>query len=240
MAFREVDLDYVPDPMVLRAAELFIGGRQYCRQTQRLDDEKVWPIIQKNIDGILAFFHVLMTRERIPLIDYEYTFPSDFLRSLMGEIALQVHPSRSVYERIKAEGLQKLGTFDASRLPKKLINNLGNELLAVGYSWVPELELDKLAVDPTDKEVASFILSGLIFGGYAQASGSDHLLQNQRAAMFVALSGTNAPSMTRGIKKERQLFAALNKLNSGSSKRRHRRPSYITSCRKGLITHTDC
>jgi hypothetical protein len=207
-----VDLDYVPDPMVLRAAELFVGGRQYCRQTQQLDDEKVWPIIQKNIDGILAFFHVLMTRERIPLIDYEYTFPSDFLRSLMGEITLEVHPSRSVYETIKADGLQKLRTFDATRLPKKLVDNLGNELLAVGYSWVPEL--DGLSVDPTDQEVASFILGGLIFGGYAQASGSDHLLQNQRAAMFVALSGTNGPSMTRGIKKERELFAALNKLTN--------------------------
>jgi hypothetical protein len=84
--FQEADLDYVPDPMVLRAAELFIGGRQYCRQIQKLDDSKVWPVIEKNIDGILAFFHVLMTRDRIPLIDYEYTFPTDFFRSLIGNI----------------------------------------------------------------------------------------------------------------------------------------------------------
>jgi hypothetical protein len=150
IAFRAADLDYVPDPMVLRAAELFIGGRQYCRQVQKLDDEKVWPIIEKNIDGILAFFHVLMTRERVPLIDYESTFPSDFLRSLVGEITLEVHPDRAVYERLKTEGLQKLQSFDASRSSKKLVNNLRNELLAVGYSWVPEL--DGLTVDPTEKE----------------------------------------------------------------------------------------
>jgi hypothetical protein len=42
--------------------------------------------LKKNIDGILAFFHVLMTRDRIPLIDYEYTFPKDFFRSLIGNI----------------------------------------------------------------------------------------------------------------------------------------------------------
>ena len=45
---------------------------------------------------------------------------------------------------------------------------------------------------------------------YADASGSDHLLQNKRARMFVALAGVDA-APTRGIARERRLFAALNR-----------------------------
>src|SRR5690349_5895138 len=90
--FDAAGVDYVPDPMVLRAAELFIGGRQYCIKEQKLDDQKAWPVIESNIDGILAFFHALMTRERIPLIDYEYTFPSMLFTQRFGELAELIHP----------------------------------------------------------------------------------------------------------------------------------------------------
>ena len=55
--FGAAKIDYIPDPMVLRAAELFIGGKQYCTKEQNLDAEKAWPVIENNIDGILAFFH---------------------------------------------------------------------------------------------------------------------------------------------------------------------------------------
>lgn len=207
--FETAGLDYVPDPMVLRAAEMFIGGRQYCRHQLQLDDEKAWPVIERNIDGILAFFHVLMTRERIPLIDYESTFPSDFFKSLIGGIALDVHPAYDVYQNFRAQGLERLATFDATKLPRGLASGLGQELFAFGYNWSPELTgltLKKKA----DKDAASFILGGLIFGAYADASGSDHLLQNKRARMFVALAGGEAEP-TRGISRERRLFAALNR-----------------------------
>ena len=207
--FEEAGLDYVPDPMVLRAAELFIGGRQYCRHQQKLDDEKVWPVIERNIDGILAFFHVLMTRERIPLIDYDSTFPSDFFKSLIGGIALEVHPNYGVYQNFRSQGMEKLGTFDATKLPRGLAAGLGEELFAVGYNWSPDLAGLRLK-KKADKEAASFILGGLIFGAYADASGSDHLLQNKRARMFVALAGAEADP-TRGISRERRLFAALNR-----------------------------
>jgi hypothetical protein len=206
--FEAADLDYVPDPMVLRAAELFIGGRQHCRQNQQLDDEKAWPIIERNIDGILAFFHVLMTRERVPLIDYDMTFPADVFRSLIGEIALDVHPDHGLYQRFKAEGLEKLASFDAGKLPEGLAANLGQELATIGYGWAPDVSGLGLKTK-AEEDAAGFILGGLIFGAYADASGSDHLLQNKRAQMFVALVGA-APAPTPGVARERRLFAALN------------------------------
>jgi hypothetical protein len=207
--FVAADLDYVPDPMVLRAAELFIGGRQYCRQNQQLDDEKAWPIIERNIDGILAFFHVLMTRERVPLIDYELTFPRDVFRSLIGGIALDVHPDRGLYEQFKADGMKKFASFDAAKLPEGLAASLGQELATVGYSWSPDVTGLGLKTK-AEEDAAGFILGGLIFGAYADASGSDHLLQNKRARMFVALAGAQ-PAPTPGLARERRLFEALNR-----------------------------
>ena len=83
--FQDAKVDYVPDPMVLRAADLFIGGREFVREIWPNSDngldngaevtkDRVWATIEKNIDGLIAFFHLLMTRERIPLIDYDSTF----------------------------------------------------------------------------------------------------------------------------------------------------------------------
>jgi hypothetical protein len=124
-----------------------------------------------------------------------------------------VHPDKSVYESIKKSGLKKIRSFDASRLPRGMVTGLGNDLMAVGYSWVPELDGMKFN-KTSDKDAARFILGGLIFGGYAQASRTDHMLQTKRARMFVALSASESKVMTRGIKRERQLFAGLNRLTN--------------------------
>src|SRR5258708_7159351 len=99
--FEDANIDWVPDPMVLRAAELFSAGQELCVKNLKLDAELTWKAIEKNIDGTLAFFHALMTRDRIPFIDYEATYESFFLYKKLGPIALEVHPGRDVYDRIK-------------------------------------------------------------------------------------------------------------------------------------------
>jgi hypothetical protein len=209
--FEDAELDWIPDPMVLRAAELFSAGQEYCVKELKLDAEVIWRAIEKNIDGILAFFHALMTRDRIPFIDYEATYQPFSLSRELGPIGLQVRSSRAVYNRIKAEALVKLDGFDASKLPAGTAVSLGDELLAVGYGWAPSL--DGLEIKKYDIKIARFVLGGLIFGGYALAGRADHLLQNTRAKMFVTLAAKH-PLETRGIKKERELFAALNRLTN--------------------------
>jgi hypothetical protein len=169
----------------------------------KLDTSQTWPALEKNIDSILAFFHALMTRDRIPFIDYEATYESFFLKSNVGLIGLNVHPALDVYHSIKQEALKKLEGFDASRLPMGTAAALGNELMAVGYGWAPDI--DDLQLEKTEKQVAGFILGGLIFGGYAQASKADHLLQHTRAKMFVALAARKRMDETRGIEKEKEL-----------------------------------
>jgi hypothetical protein len=62
-AFATAGLDVIPDPMVTRVADLFIGGKSFSKQAG-LDPSKVWEAIQRNIDGLIAFFHLLMTLGR--------------------------------------------------------------------------------------------------------------------------------------------------------------------------------
>jgi hypothetical protein len=209
--FQEAQLDWIPDPMVLRAAELFCAGQRRCVHDMKLDASQTWCAIKKNIDGILAFFHSLMTRDRIPFIDYDMTYQSLFLKPNLGSIGLDVHPAPGVYRSIKEEALTKLKSFDAAKLPRGTAAALNNELMAVGYGWEPSIV--GLNLKEKEKQLASFILGGLIFGGYAQASRTDHLLQNSRAKMFVALAAPTRIPEARGIKKEKELFAALSRLS---------------------------
>ena len=64
--FQEAELDWVPDPMVLRAAELFSAGQKICEECLKLEGSRVLPTIEQNIDGILAFFHALLIRAGLP------------------------------------------------------------------------------------------------------------------------------------------------------------------------------
>jgi hypothetical protein len=80
----------VPDPMVMRIADLFIDGRSFA-QKSGLDQAKVWSTISNNVDSLYTFFHLLMTRERVPLIDYDYTFNTTNFTALR-EVAVEVHP----------------------------------------------------------------------------------------------------------------------------------------------------
>src|SRR3954451_22853064 len=68
--------DCVPDAMIIRAAELFLNGRHACR-LQRLDEDAVWEALDRNVDGILTFFDLLLTRDAVPLVNYHDTFQPD-------------------------------------------------------------------------------------------------------------------------------------------------------------------
>src|SRR5271165_5243242 len=111
--FAVAGLDVIPDPMVTRIADLFIGGRSFTSKAN-LDPDKVWSAIQHNLDGLIAFFHLLMTRDRIPLIDYEFTFDTNNFGAL-GDIAIALHPTS--YHNLKEQAKQKLAGLDIANIP---------------------------------------------------------------------------------------------------------------------------
>ncbi len=175
--FQDAMVDYVPDPMVLRAADLFIGGKDFVKKIYPDSDngirngaevtkEKVWATIDKNIDGLIAFFHLLMTRDRIPLIDYDSTFNDQNFRTL-GDIAVPLHPPFDVYQRFKKDAQNRIKDIDLRKLPRSMIDDIAGELVSSGYGWLPEAGLDEL--DATQRTAAGFLMGGLIFGSYAAA-----------------------------------------------------------------------
>src|SRR5262245_51195160 len=133
--FARARLDVIPDPMVMRIADLFIGGPNFAAKAN-LDKGKVWKAIEQNVDGLITFFHLLMTRERIPLIDYQYTFDTTNFDAL-GEIAAALHPP--IYHDRKEQAKAKLATLNIGRIPvakrKTLAAIRADEIAAVGYDW---------------------------------------------------------------------------------------------------------
>jgi hypothetical protein len=204
--FKAKDLDVIPDPMVMRVADLFIGGKSFAI-TSGLNPERVWRAIDKNLDGLIAFFHLLMTRDRIPLIDYEYTFDTSNFE-ILDDIAVALHPP--IYADLKEKAERKLQEIDLSRIPSErrlaLASERVEELEAVGYNWFPD---PGGQFSGGDKLLATFLLGGLIFGGYAQISGSDHVLQPTRSKLLLELTEADDASVwVTG--QEVKLFSRLN------------------------------
>jgi hypothetical protein len=208
--FEAAGLDVIPDPMVMRVADLFIGGRSFATKTN-LDPDKVWEAIEQNVDGLIAFFHLLMTRDRIPLVDYEYTFDITNFDAL-GELAVALHPP--IYGQLKEMAKQKLSALDLSRIPverrEELARERVNEFEAVGYQWFPEPGAQFVG---SDKVLGMLLLGGLIFGGYAQISGSDHVLQVSRGNLLLELTQPDDAPLWVG-QQEAKLFSRLNDIVS--------------------------
>jgi hypothetical protein len=205
--FSAEKLDFIPDPMVMRVADLFVGGKSFAQDSQ-LEPSKVWDAIEHNLDGLLAFFHLLMTRDRIPLIDYEYTFMTTNFEEL-GDLAVVWHPP--IYQAVKEQAELKLANVKLNRIPvarrRKLAANRAEEIEAVGYNWFPDP--GALFTEKSDRVLARQLLGCLIFGGYAQVSGSDHVLQTTRASLLLELTQPDDAPLW-GARQEAKLFGRLN------------------------------
>ncbi|WP_430967350.1 hypothetical protein [Spongiimicrobium sp. 2-473A-2-J] len=205
--FSEAGIDFIPDPMVLRTAELFFNGRQGCMRLG-IDSEAVWKSIQLNLDALLAFFDILMTREKIPLIQYWLTFesPDKSLKELLDSMVTPVTVDYMLYADIKGNAMQNLRNIDFKRLPTAMFKDITQELGSYGHEWRPEVDLD---IPETWKRTAEFLLGGFIFSGYAQASQNDHIIQSKRSRLYTELLVPEDEETRWGYQKEKELFAAF-------------------------------
>ena len=207
--FKRAEIDFVPDPMVLRAAELFLLGKSGVGETQINGDENdVWDVIDKNIDGIIAFFDILMTRERIPLIDYEATFPAHHFANLLGDMVVPVHVDGDLYGAVRAEAQEKIRKVNFEALPEPMVSDIASELGTAGYEWYPDPGVE---LEGDQRMAATFLLGGLIFGGYAKTSGADHILQTKRSRLLAEMTVPQDQEPLWGFEKEKQVFERLQK-----------------------------
>lgn len=109
--YRDSVADFVPDPMVLRAADLFLMGGNRARQSVPVCDDgaaRLWTALDKNVSGILTFFDLLVTRDRIPLINYWNTFSVISFEDVLGDLAVRVDVEPEFYAHAKVGALAKL------------------------------------------------------------------------------------------------------------------------------------
>jgi hypothetical protein len=210
---------FVPDPMILRAGEIFLNGRSGSRALDR-NDSDVWNALQANAGGLFDFFDIVVSRDTIPLINYGDTFDRRMMESPLDELLKQrlcrVEIEYGVYHAIKAGALKNLANLDLSVLDR--FAHVLQELNAFRYDWTPALAADsadpeiaqaraKFAnVQEPTRSVLAFLLGGFIFSGFAQASGTMHYIQPKRSRFFLGL--TAAPDKAGGLssKEEVEIF----------------------------------
>ena len=203
-------IDYVPDPMTLRTAELFFNGRSGCSQLKQ-SAESIWEAIDRNLSGLLTFVDMLLTRDGVPLIAYNATYrpgAAKSLDTLVSNLAIPVNIDGAVYATVHEAAVAKLKTLDVVAIPEADIMDVIGELTAFAYDWEPDL-LDFEVEDDDTRRVAQFLLGGLIFGWYAEASETDHLIQSKRSRLFAALT---KPGHEKGLvtfRREAALFEEL-------------------------------
>ncbi len=222
---------FVPDPMILRVGEVFVNGAGSAR-TLRRPDLAVLAALRANIAGLVEFFDLVVAYDRVPLIAYHYSYdPASVptaIGALLGPRALPVTIGYDAYEKIKAGAFASLAAIDLDRIARFGLELA--ELDALRDDWRPSFEdapptgwltrAEQLE-EPT-RRAAQFLLGGLIFSGFAQASLTDHIIQPKRSRFFLAL--TAGPPIAPGVSRadEDAVFAAAETALRGTGARTRR------------------
>jgi hypothetical protein len=86
-----------------------------------------------------------------------------------------------VYADVRKAAVARLKTLDLRAIPETDVMDVVGEMTAYVYDWQPDLGDVETRDEPT-RRVAQFVLGGLIFGWYAEASQTDHLIQRCASA----------------------------------------------------------
>ena len=195
---------FTPDPMILRAGEIFLNGASSAKAL-RHNDFDVWSALRENVGGISDFFDFVVVRDKIPLINYGDTFDRiekgfQSLDTVLADRVQSVEIDYGVYNEVKAGAIENLARIDLQSVDN--VVSVMHEVQMFRYDWQPSLEahpqkptvaleaaIQKLSGLPqSHHDIARFLLGGFIFSGFAQASGSIHHVQPKRARMFLGLT----------------------------------------------------
>lgn len=214
---RKQGLETVIDPMVFRCGELFLKGVSNAPVP-----DKIWNLLTANLHAIEMFFDSLVLNEKLPVFNYGDTFdmPLNFDQRVLtrinefDEVLFDIDVEYMPYHDVKIAALAELmKIYDgAHKIPRNMAYEILSELSAAEYEWSPNIgELQYALESETERQLAAFLLAGLVFGGYAQQMESEHLLQPKRSRLFLAVS---LQAESAGHQLENMLFADLkNKAN---------------------------
>lgn len=221
-------LTTVVDPMVYRAGEIFMRGRSGralgSAPAHPLDPAHAQDFLDKNLLAIGFFLDALILNEQLPLFNYGDTFDMKLnfekrsfaaFNDAATPALVPVNVTWNAYMPIKERALTALRTGMCTEdgsggpwLPLDEAQAISNELSHAEYQWDIALgpELEALLPTALDRQIARFLLGGMIFGTYADHMKSEHWLQPKRARLFAQVV-TNGRAPDR--QDEEKLFAWL-------------------------------
>ncbi len=190
----KLDLHTVVDPMVFRCGELFLKGA-----SDALEQDKTKDLLNKNIDSIGSFFDALILNEQLPVFNYGDTFDANlnFDQRILtrindyDDVMFDIDVEYDPYHKVKDAALSELKKVyeGQHKISENIAHQIIKELLSAEYQWNPDLGvLQNELHSESERNLAAFLLGGLIFSGYAQMMESEHLLQPKRSRLFLAVS----------------------------------------------------
>jgi hypothetical protein len=180
------------------------------------DSADTWDLLSKNTHAIAMFFDYLTLAEKLPVFNYADTFDMERnfdkrtltrindLEPVLHDVNVTFEAYRTIKQAALAELLEMV-TNPAKSVSKELVDDIQGELSAADYRWSPKLE----DIDPHDEgltKLYQFLLGGMIFGGYAEQMGSEHVLQPKRSRLILAVA---LQSKSAGYGFEENLFKEL-------------------------------
>jgi hypothetical protein len=204
-------LETVVDPLVFRCGELFLKGAKTA------DADKIWELLNLNLHAVGMFFDALILKEKLPVFNYADTFDSqlNFDQRVLtqindyDEVLYDVDVGWQAYTNVKNAALVEAEkVFNGElKIPAEMFEQIFRELSAAEYKWTLGLDgLNAPLASYQEKQLADYIVGGLIFGGYAQQMEGEHLLQPKRSRLFLAIS-MQSPSAKYEV--ESELFDEL-------------------------------
>ena len=214
---RQEKLEVVVDPMVFRTADVFLrGAKGIARSQDLIHPGTMWSAISSNVGSLCTFFDTLILETRLPLYDYGSTFPADIATGKhtlieacneAEEVLVSVSVQGQAYEEMKEAAVAVL--HQLPQIPEALATDIHNELSAFDWEWRPDLWLNENMEDSERRVLDAFQFGGILFSGYAQRTGCDHILQPKRARLYLAASlGAERAD------DEKALFAELARLSN--------------------------
>jgi hypothetical protein len=211
-------LNVVVDPMVFRTADVFLRGLSgLARSSEPKHPGTMWSAISSNIGSLCTFIDTLILEDRLPMYDYGMTYPSDIdtgkhvlveLCNEDAEVLVSVSVRGTAYQEMKQAAVAMMNDFPD--VPQATAAEILSELSAFDWEWRPDLWRDEKQGDDSQERVLdAFRYGGILFSGYAQRTGAEHILQPKRARLYLAMS-----LRAEHASDERALFAELTRLSN--------------------------
>jgi hypothetical protein len=196
---REENLNVVVDPMVFRTADVFLRGAQGMARSRELKHPAtMWNAISSNIGSLCTFFDTDIETGKHTLVES---------CNAAEEVLVSVSVQGEAYDEMKQAAVAVM--HELPDIPETLATDIQNELSAFDWEWRPDLWLDENLEDSRQRVFDAFRFGGILFSGYAQRTGADHILQPKRARLYLAAS--------LGVGRaddEKALFAELTRLSN--------------------------